>query len=180
MSNDEVALIRRAKSGDPDAFASIYELYYGKIYSYIYYRVHDQPLAEDLAADVFVRLVKNIGGFEDRGRPLLAWLYTVAGNLVRDYVRRAKRIEFSPIEDREFASNEDPTVRFDLQLDSERLQGALKQLTDDQVTVIILKFVQGMTNAEVAKAIGKKEGSVKSLQHRALRSLKRILSAESS
>ena len=178
MSTEETDLIRRAKQGDPDAFASIYEKYYDKIYSYLYYRINDQPLAEDLASDVFVRLVKSIGSFEERGRPLLAWLYTIAGNLMRDHIRRAKRIEFSPIDDREFASDEDPTAALDFALDSERLARALEHLTEEQANVILLKFVQGMSNAEVGRIIGKKEGSVKSLQHRALRSLKRILTAE--
>ncbi|MGB1251061.1 MAG: sigma-70 family RNA polymerase sigma factor [Candidatus Promineifilaceae bacterium] len=178
MSNEDSDLIRRAKLGEPDAFAKIYEQYYAKIYSYIYYRIHDQPLAEDLAADVFVRLVKSIGSFEERGRPLLAWLYTIAGNLLRDHIRRAKRIEFSPIDDREFASDEDPTRALDLSFDSQRLVNALQHLTEEQANVILLKFVQGLSNAEVGRIIGKKEGSVKSLQHRALRSLKRLLSAE--
>ena len=175
MSIGDLDLVRRAKKGDPEAFELIYEQFYGKIYSYIFYRVHQQPLAEDITADVFVRLVTKIHTFEERGRPLLAWLYTIAGNLVRDHHRRATKIQFSPIEDREFDSGHDPTKTVDLHLDSERLVEALRQLTEDQAQVIILKFVEGMSNAEIGRIIGKNEGSVKSLQHRALRAMKRLL-----
>ena len=88
MSQREAQLIERAKQGDSAAFRELYEQNYSKIFSYIYRRVSNQHLAEDLAGDVFVRLVTKIDTYEHRGRPLLAWLYTVAGNLVRDHHRK--------------------------------------------------------------------------------------------
>lgn len=177
MSN-QTGLIERAKQGDADAFTQIYEESYSRIFSYIYYRVNDRETAEDLAADVFVRMVRKIDTYQDKGRPIIAWLYTIAGNLVRDYHRRGSKYQWLPIEDREIVSDHDPTILAALNLTSERLAKAIQGLTEEQSNVIVLKFVQGLSNAEVAEIMGKKEGSIKSLQHRALRSLKRILEKE--
>ena len=131
--------------------------------------------AEDIAAEVFVRLVKKIDSYQDRGRPLLAWLYTVAGNLVRDFHRRNSRVQWMPIDSRELVSDSDPAAETNLSLDRELLADAINQLTEDQAQVVLLKFVGGRSNAEVAKIIGKNEGSVKSLQHRAIRAMRRYM-----
>lgn len=176
--SDQKSLIERAKQSDADAFTQIYEDSYSRILSYIYYRVSDRETAEDLAADVFVRMVRKIDTYEDTGRPIIAWLYTIAGNLVLDYHRRDSKYQWLPIEDREIVSTHDPTALADLNLTSERLAKAIQELTDEQSNVIVLKFVQGLSNAEIADIMGKQEGSIKSLQHRALQSLKRILEKE--
>ncbi len=175
MSSPDSSLIERAKLGDSEAFTQIYEDSYSRIYSYIYYRVSNREIAEDLASEVFIRLVRKIDTYEDKGRPIIAWLYTVAGNLVRDHYRKDSRIQWMPIDDREIVSDEDPTLQIDLDLSSERLKEAIKHLTEDQAQVIILKFVDGWSNRKIADVMGKQEGSIKSLQHRALRSLRRIL-----
>lgn len=176
MSEQDASLVQRAKHGDPDAYQEIYDTCYDKLYSYIYYRVSgDHHLAEDLTAEVFVRLVRSIGRYQYTGKPILAFLYTVAGNIVRDHYRKTKRITLLEIDDREIASDEDPTEPLDFSMLSDKLVEAISHLTDEQAQVIIFKFVDGKSNLEVAKIMGKQEGSIKSLQHRALASLKRKL-----
>ena len=88
-SSEEFTLVQRAKGGDPDAFAEIYDRCQPAIYRYIYYQVNDVATAEDLTGEVFVRLVEKIDRFTYRGRPLLAWLYTIARNLITDHRRRS-------------------------------------------------------------------------------------------
>jgi len=175
MSSDEARLIQQAKEGDPAAFAEIYNRHQPAIYRYIFHRVGDVATAEDLTSEVFVRLVERIDHFTYRGHPLLAWLYTVARNLIVDYQRRAGQTTVFP-------SYEQLVIEVgDLEQAAERglvqrwLAAALTHLTEDQRQVIILKFVEGLDNAEVARTVGKSVGAVKSLQHRALAVLRRIL-----
>lgn len=175
LSSQNISLIERAKLGDSEAFTEIYENNYSRIYSYIYYRVDSQEIAEDLASDVFVRLVKGIHTYRDKGRPIIAWLYTIAGNLVRDYYRKHGRIQLMPIDDREIVSYHDPAHQIDLDISIKQLKSAIRHLTADQAQVIILKFIDGLSNRNIANVMGKPEGSIKSLQHRALRSLRKTL-----
>jgi len=86
MSRDETRLVQRAKEGDPAAFAELYDRYQPAIYRYIFYRVDNTATAEDLTSEVFVRLVERIDRFRYQGRPLLAWLYTIARNLVMRFL----------------------------------------------------------------------------------------------
>ena len=177
VQDREADLVRRAKLGESAAHTEIFETLYPKIYSYIYYRVSDVHTAEDLAADVFVRLVKSIDRYEYRGKPLLAYLYTIAGNIVRDHHRKSSRVQHMPLDDRELISDDDPAWDTELSLTGDRLKLAISQLTDEQAQVIIHKFIEQKSNGEIAQLMGKREGSIKSLQHRALNSLRRILVA---
>lgn len=176
--HDEAQLIRRAKAGDCDAFTEIYDRCYEPIYRHIRYRVPSEPTAEDLAGEVFVRMVESIDGFTYRGRPLLAWLYTIAGNLISSYYRRAERASTVSLEDgldAHVADVPDPEAAASLAIDQERLVAAMQELTDDQRQVIDLKFLQGLDNLTVAQVLGKSYGAVKSLQHRGLEALRRVL-----
>jgi RNA polymerase sigma-70 factor, ECF subfamily len=169
-------LVRRAMSGNEAALGELYECCYGPIYRYVSYRVRDTPAAEELTSEVFVRMVIGIGSYRDRGRPFLAWLYTIARNLVTDYRRRQGRYEPVPLgEAYEASDDHSPTRQAERQQTRDQLAAALDQLTEDQRQVILLKFVEAMSNAEVAAILGKGEGSVKSLQHRALAALRKVL-----
>jgi len=175
MSKDEARLIQRAKEGDPAAFAEIYDRHQPAIYRYILYRVGDVATAEDLTGEVFVRLVERVDRFTYRGRPLLAWLYTIARNLVTDYRRRAGQAAMLPLDEQLVAEVDDMEQVTERGLAQRRLAAALTHLTEDQRQVIILKFIEGLNNAEVARTLGKSVGAVKSLQHRALAALRRAL-----
>lgn len=178
MSTEEKRLIRQAQAGDSAAFTEIYRRYQPKVYSYIYFRVDSEATAEDLTSEVFVRLVQHIRKFQYRGRPLLAWLYTIARNLVTDHYRRAGRTTELPIDDSFVADTPDPLQVVNRTLEQERLTRALDDLTDAQREVIVLKFFENMDNSTAARTLGKTVGAVKALQHRGLSALARIFIGE--
>lgn len=180
MSNelyDEVDLVQRARQGDRAAFAALYEQHQPAIYTYVFYRVGSASLAEDLAAEVFVRMVEKIHTFRGGDRPLLAWLYTIAGNLVIDHYRREGRVAWQPLSDRPEiqAATPDPVQVVEAHLDNQALVAAMQHLTEEQRQVILLKFFGQRSNDEAAAVLGKSAGAVKSLQHRALAALGRLL-----
>jgi RNA polymerase sigma-70 factor (ECF subfamily) len=170
----EEALVERARALDDRAWAEIYERHAEQVYGYIYYRVGDQHVAEDLAADVFVKAVSGIRGYSYRGTPLLAWLYRIAHNVTADYrkaaARKAQRTATDELEGIESAR--DALGEHDERTD---MLAAIRRLTEDQQQVVILRFYKGLSNAQVARIMGKPEGAIKALQARALKSLRRLL-----
>jgi RNA polymerase sigma-70 factor (ECF subfamily) len=177
-SQVDAELVRRAKDGDESALVEIYNQCQAPVYRYIYYRVGDAALAEELAAEVFVRLVGKIDTFREQGRPILAWLYVIAHNLVSDHQRRHGRVAHYPLDEAMAADEQgQPSAVAESREIRAHLQTALGSLTEPQRQVILLKFMEERSNAEVAEILGKDEGSVKSLQHRALAALRRILSS---
>jgi RNA polymerase sigma-70 factor (ECF subfamily) len=178
MHEEEAQLIRRAQAGDRQAFAGIYDRYQEAIFTYLYYRVSDQHTAEDLTADVFVKVVEKIGSYRDRGRPFLAWLYTIARNLLTDHYRQAGQLALLPLKERIIGTTTGPAKTVEHHLATDCLRQALNHLTEAQKQVIIGKFVEDRSNREVAVLLGKTEGAVKSLQHRALNALRRAIEKE--
>ncbi len=174
-ATDEARLIQRANEGNPAAFAKIYDRHQPAIYRYIFYRVGDVATAEDLTSEVFVRLVEKSHHLVYRGRPLLAWLYTIARNLVTDHHRRGGRATMLPLDERLVADTTNPQEAPERALTQQMLATAIARLTKDQRQVILLKFFEGLANETVARMLGKSIGSVKSLQHRGLAALRRIL-----
>jgi len=175
MPREEATLLQRAKEGDPAAFAEIYDEYQPAIYRYVLYRVDDIATAEDLTSEVFVRLVKNIDRFTYRGLPLLAWLYTVARNLVADHYRHTRQLVPLSLAENSATDVTDPEEAAERGLTQHKLAVAMASLTEDQRRVVLMKFVEGMDNEMVARALGKSVGAVKALQHRALAVLRGIL-----
>jgi RNA polymerase sigma-70 factor (ECF subfamily) len=175
MLDNEAQLVRRAKDGDRDAFAEIYDRHHQAIYTYVYYRVHDPQVAGDLTGEVFLRLVEKIESFTHRGRPILAWLYTIARNLVSDHKRKGARFQTCPLEEQVITREENLPDAVQRTLTRECLIRSLQHLTEDQQQVILCRFVEGRTSAETAALLGKSEGAVKALQHRALAALYRAM-----
>jgi len=174
---DEATLLRRVRNCDTDALASIYDTYYERIYRYIYRFVGQTDRAEDLTANVFLRLLKSVRAGHSPRTNLSAWLYRVAHNLVVDGFRR------KPSEDVELAEwtksyEPDMAHLVDQNLQMERVRRALRQLTGSQQQVIVLKFLQGMNSREVATILNKTEGAVDALQHRGLVALRKALKGE--
>jgi RNA polymerase sigma-70 factor, ECF subfamily len=171
----EAELVERLKACDEGAVRQVYRLHADAIYRYALYQSGNFSLAEDVAGEVFVRMMESIGSYEYRGSPISAWLYRIARNLIIDHQRRGGR--FKPLEEGYDLTliSDNPIELAERQLSWAELREALAELTDDQRQVIILKFIENLENREVAEVIGKSEGSVKSLQHRALRSLRRVL-----
>lgn len=172
---EQQELIRRAKECDPSAFASIYEYYYEDIYNYIYHRVTGASVAEDLAAEVFLKALESIDSYTFRGLPLNVWLFRIARNLVADYFRRGPWPVEVPLEEGMLPLEEGAEDVFEREITQRQLVRALSNLTDDQQDVVILRLVDEFSVADAAQVLGKSEGAIKSLQRRALDSLNRVL-----
>lgn len=171
-------LIGRAQRGDSAAMGELYLHYADAIYRYVYYRTSDEKLSEDLTSETFLRMVEGIRSYEPRGIPFSAWLYRIARARLIDHWRRKNRRRTQLLDDTLVTRLADPDDAFDKLLDKQSLALLLQELTDDQQEVIILKFVEGLSNAEVSNVLGKTEGAVKSLQHRALRRLARAMETD--
>jgi RNA polymerase sigma-70 factor, ECF subfamily len=172
------SLLERVQEYDPSALGEIYDQYASRIYNYIYYRLGDPHLAEDLTGTVFTKMLEAIQTSKSWNVSFSGWLYRIAHNLVVDYFRRQQQDRGAPLDERLVASDQDPVKTVERRLENARLREALSQLTEEQEQVVSLKFVEGLSNLEVARVMGKTEGAIKSLQFRALASLRRILEAE--
>lgn len=176
----EQDLIKRAQEGNGDAFERLYELHYLPVYTYIFYRVGQRPLAEDLTSDVFERMVTKIDTWRpsEDGKPFIAWLYTIAGNLVRNHIKRDKHFEWLPLDERDSDDGESVMAQIGNKMQKEQLAKALLELTEDQRQIIILRFIKGQPIAVVAETAGKTETGIKALQRRAINALRRALETE--
>ncbi|MEX2237610.1 MAG: sigma-70 family RNA polymerase sigma factor [Dehalococcoidia bacterium] len=173
---EELELVRRAQRYEPDALGRIYEIYFPKIYQYSYLQLSDPQLAEDIASGVLLQVVESIDKFHYRGTPFGAWVFRIARNRIIDLHRRKKRrqhVELNESIPTDYGAPHQETERV---LEHERVRGALDYLTDDQRQVVLLKFAEGLDNQAIASVIGRSEGAVKSLQHRALVALRKSLS----
>jgi RNA polymerase sigma-70 factor (ECF subfamily) len=173
---DESQLIKQAKRHDPDAISELYNRHVDQIHQYVVNRTGETAVAEDITADVFLRALESLAAYDDRGVPFAAWLYRIARARVIDYWRRTQRRATVPFEDRDlpdWVAGEDVAEGDVLQHD--QLAAGLAYLTEDQQQVIVLKFMQGLSNAEVAQIMGKTEGAIKALQRRGLEALARLL-----
>lgn len=171
----ESVLLERAAEYDPVALGQIYDEYSERIYNYIYYRVGDRDLAQDLTAEVFLKVIDAIKAHKGWRTSLTGWLFRIAHNLVVDHFRGMPVKETLPLDEQLVAIEGNPSLAAAQVLTQRRLRAAVNRLTEDQQQVVILKFVEEMSNAEIARILGKTEGAVKSLQHRALASLRRHL-----
>lgn len=171
--SDEIAL-KRAAQGDQEAFGVLYERYVNRIYSYIYYRTGNQHDAEDLTARVFFRALRHIENYTDRGLPLSAWLYRIAHNLVANWHRDNSRRKEIPLDEIILVrhSGDLPETVLIENEEKENLLQVIHLLPPDRQQLIILKFVEHMSNAEIGQVMGRSEGAVKSLYHRTLLSLR--------
>ena len=169
---EEKRLLRLAQKGDADAFAELYRAHVQTIFRYVYHRVSDTHLAEDLTGDVFTKALEGLSAYRERGKPFVAWLYRIAHARVVDHYRRVERrpvesdVEAEPIP---ITPNMDEGI---LRRQAARaLREAIAELTDEQQQVIVLRFIEGQRLEMVAEIMGKNANAIKALQHRALRSL---------
>lgn len=166
-------LIARTQE-DTEAFGLLYERYVDRIYNYIYYRTGNHHDAEDLTARTFYRALKHFPRYVDRGAPFSAYLYRIAHNIVANWHRDTKRRQMVPLEEATLLAlrREEPAVASDEQYEREMLLAAVRRLPPDRQQLLILKFVEQMSNAEIAEVMGRSEGAIKSLYHRTLRALR--------
>ncbi len=170
----EESVILRAIKGERDAFSEIYSAYVTRIYNYIYYRTGNEHDAEDLTARVFNRAMSGITSYQHRGLPFSAWLYRIAHNLVANWHRDNSRRKEIPLEEHLEKPSDGQHLEQDLIRDqeSDKLLAAMQKLTPERQQLIILKYVEHLSNAEIAKIMRRSEGAIKSLYHRTLQALR--------
>lgn len=172
----EDRLLARARNGDQQAIMQIYEAYFDPIYQYIRLRVDDKMQAEDLASEVFVKLIEALKGRNAPQQSLRGWLFKVARSHLHDHYGSVKKFPTSTIDEWISAPNDDePEVQFIRQVDAERSRQAMRMLAPEQQEVLILRFGQALSLQETADIMGKTVSAIKSLQFRAVDTLRQIL-----
>jgi RNA polymerase sigma-70 factor (ECF subfamily) len=174
----ERALLERAQVYDEDAIGTIYDQHALSIYRYLYRRVHDAQVAEDLTSEVFVRMLQAIQSGRFWHTSFRGWLYRIAHNLVVDYYRRQPPVPPSALDEELMADEDDPDSALAETLSYQRLEAAIRFLTPDQEQVLTLRFGEQLTTREIAEITGRNVGAVEALQHRALAALRRLLRKE--
>jgi RNA polymerase sigma-70 factor (ECF subfamily) len=176
----EDQLLEAAINYDDAALAEIYDRYEAKIFSYVYRRVGNQALAEDLAAQVFMKMLQAIRERRAWHSSFSGWLYRIAHNLVIDHYRQRDRHRDVGLEESGdlVAEHDNPAHSVEMRLTGERLRFAMRQLTEDQSEVLALRFMEGYSISEVAEMMNKTEGAIKALQYRAVANLRSLLEHE--
>jgi RNA polymerase sigma-70 factor (ECF subfamily) len=172
--SEEQDTLLRASKGDLEAFGVLYEKYVERIFNYVYYRTGNVHDAEDLTARVFYRALHHIHTYTDRGVPFSAWLYRIAHNLVANWHRDRSRHQEIPLSDAPTIhyKGEPPEVALMQTQERDALLRLIRQLPSERQHLLILKFLEHMSNAEIGETMGRSEGAVKSLYHRTLLALR--------
>lgn len=170
-------LVRRAIRGDVDAFGGIYDAYADRVYSFVNARLRNPQDAEDVTSVVFIKAFEAIGSYDRRGLPFGAWLFRIARNATIDHQRRAGKAP-EPVETIEDNAPTDAVLLEDevaARVDGEAIRACVSRLTDEQAAVVACRFFFDLDVRETARTLGRTEGAIKALQHRALKSLGRML-----
>lgn len=178
MEREIKNLIIRAKQGDKEAFGRVYEELLAPIYRYIYFRVKDKDMADDITQEVFFKIYRSLDGFKVTDDSPLKFFYTVARNLLIDNYRKEIIQPIDPALVDEIYVNEaenNPEENFEQKDRAEALKDALSKITESESDILTLKFLQDFSNAEISQITGKSEEAVRQLQSRGLKSLREIL-----
>jgi RNA polymerase sigma-70 factor (ECF subfamily) len=168
---NEQALIAQAQSGDEEAVSLLYERHVDAIFEYFRYRVDSKTTAEDLTSEVFLRMVRGLGSYRDKGLPFRAWLYRIAGNLVIDYYRQHKKRDTMALPESYESDDTDPFDRLAIDEEQVRLRLAIRTLPEDYQDLLVMRFVQELPHTEIAKIMNKSAAALRAMQHRAIKAL---------
>jgi len=168
-------MLTRAQEGDPVVISELYDRYRTGVFRYLYYRVGDLHVAEDLTSETFMRMLRSLNGYRLQNVAFEAWLYQIARNLAIDHYRSSNGRGHLSLEEDMIADKDDPVHTVERSLTSDLLLDALGKLSEIQRDVIVLRFVNGLPVAQVAQALHKSEDAIKALQRRALSILREIL-----
>jgi RNA polymerase sigma-70 factor (ECF subfamily) len=180
MNNSDTGsdlILDKAILGDEEAFGLLYKENLKKIYNYVYYRTGNNHDAEDITARVFQRALKHIKRYKKTNVPFSAWLYRIAHNLVANWHRdNSRRKEVSLEEQAELRINQSlPEREIEERQEIEHLLSCIHMLSHDRQMVLILKYVEDLSNKEIGEIMRKSEGAIKSLYHRTLIELREFL-----
>lgn len=169
------SLVRRAAAGDAAAFADLYDAYAPRVRRFLRHQVDDPDVAEDLVQGTFVKMIEALPRYRERGLPFGAWVFRIARNAVIDHRRTAHpAAPLDAVLDRP-ASGGDPVLETERSVEAERLRAALGGLPADQREVLVWRFFAELSPAETAVLMGRSNGAVRTLQHRALQTLRGLL-----
>ena len=173
-ATNELKLISLPQQGDAEAFARLYACYVERITRYVYFRVTDHELAEDITSRIFLKMLEKLDTYQVGQSPIGAWLYRMAHNAIIDHYRTKKTfISLEDVHPAEVRQEDEFEEKSDLQIKSQQLRAALQVLIEAQQRVLILKFIDGLSTQEIARQLGKLPGAVRGLQMRALRRMTR-------
>jgi RNA polymerase sigma-70 factor (ECF subfamily) len=185
QDTDENRLLKHAQDGDVDAYGKLYECHAGSVYRFLVAHLNDSLDAEDLTADVFFRAWRALPAYNQRGVPFLAYLLQIARNILIDHYRRsaqAKTVNLDTLEvilpEARGGSADETAETVQAALDQQRLRQVLNQLHPDHRTVLILRFLSGLSPRDAAQVMKRSEGAVRILQHRALAALRDLMTKE--
>ena len=172
----EDSLVQRAIERDKAAFATLYDNHVDQIYRHVYYRVYNQTDAEDITQEVFIRAWKAIGKYKKTGAPFVTWLIAIAHNLVIDHHRAKKNLV--PLDEVEYSRQNDeasPETIAETSFNVRYMRNAISELKEEKQKVILMRFIDGFSYGEIAKALNKSEGAIRVIQYRALNDLRHML-----
>lgn len=171
--SDEKGLIEAAQS-DPLAFGALYERYVDRIYNYVFHRVGNVHDAEDLTSRTFFRALSHLSEYRDRGYPFSAWLYRIAHNLVANWHRDRSRRPVIALDEVVVhnLSEQHPETMAESRDVTRLVQEIIQGLDPLRQELLVLKFHEELSNADIGKVLGRSEGAIKSLYHRTLLQLR--------
>ncbi len=169
-------IVKGAVNGDAAAFSQLYEIYFDRVYRYIYFKIKKQNESEDLTQEVFIKAMNAIGSYKIGEIPFSAWLFRIAHNQIIDYIRKSSRVQVSSLNEATTSLiTDDPVSNAEKNIQLEELMRAIETLPPAQQEVITLRFIVGLGIAEIAQLLGKSTGTIKALQFTATESLKKKL-----
>ncbi|GAB3009188.1 DNA-directed RNA polymerase sigma-70 factor [Amycolatopsis acidiphila] len=179
-------LVHAAQKGDSIAFGTLYDRYVDVVYRYVFFRLGDRELAEDITSETFLRALRRITSVSYQGRDVGAWFITIARNIVFDHVKSSRyKLEIvtdevsesgsAPFAGQSTGEGTGPEQQAMTGATREALLKCIADLGDDQRECIVLRFIQGLSLTETAQIMKRNEGAIKALQHRAVRKLAQLL-----
>lgn len=178
VTDSEASLVDAAMAGGIGAFAALYDRYMERVYRYIYYHIGKQADAEDLTQQVFLNAWKAVGRYKRTGATFFGWLLAIAHNEVVSFFRKSKvtfYFDLEPAAEQRWAN---PEMEAESEYDRLTVRRAILRLKPEQQKVIVMRFIEGLDYADIAAALGKSEGNIRVIQHRALTQLRHLLGEE--
>ncbi len=175
MLEGELKYITRAKKGSKDSFGVLYDYYSPKIYRFIYLKTANHSETEDLTHEVFLSAWQNLPRYQHRGFPFSSWLYQIAKNSVIDFYRTSKKnLQIESVDEELVKVNFPYSEILDASMELEKLKKLIASLKPDYQDILIMRFVDDLTNEEMSAALNKSQGAIRLIQHRALKELKTL------
>ncbi len=167
-----------AREHNEATLASLYEEYYDKIARYAFVHIGSRTDAEDIAGEVFLKALKSLTSYQERGIPMQAWLFRIAHNLIVDYWRKTAKYRTVPLDTVPVEGGVDPRIIAEKSIELERVARAMEQLTPEQREVIALRFFGGLTSKEAGGILNKSDGAIREMQRAAIEKLRKLLATE--